>query len=177
MIFGREKELNTLSRNLLQGIHMVTYGIAGSGKTAVLREISSMLRIDHKQIIYIDNCRSRRDVLEGALSSLVQTRESNHRISIKDLRNELLTVCSKQAPCLVLDHVPVRLHHRMQRLFELLEEHCTLAFGATASHVALDLYYWKYDSLEVTNLARKAALEWIDVELRNLCYGNSPKRR
>lgn len=64
----------------------------------------------------------------------------------------------------------------MQRLFEMLEEHCTLIFGVTAGHNSLDLYYWKFDAVEVGKLSRISALNRIDTVLRKLGYENPLKK-
>lgn len=170
MIIGREKELHRLKQNLLRGVHTVIYGLAGSGKTALLRELSSMLQIDGRPIVYVNHCKSRRDLLQEALTGFSQT--GRMHLSVRSLRDELLAVCVRRNPCLLLDHAPLRIPHRMQRLFELLEERSTLVFSVTAVPVVSDLYYWKHESIEISSLSRKAAVEWIVSELGSLGYGN-----
>ena len=64
----------------------------------------------------------------------------------------------------------------MQRLLEMLETCSTLVFSVTANPDSYDLYYWKFDALEVGNLPRKIALTWIDAELRSICYADPLKK-
>jgi len=46
MLFGRAREVQKLFQNLHQGIHTVTFGISGVGKTAILLEVESRLRAE-----------------------------------------------------------------------------------------------------------------------------------
>jgi hypothetical protein len=170
MLYGREKEVQKLLLNIKGGIHTLVYGAPGAGKTTILQEGVSSLSSDQLRVVYINNCSSRRDLLESALANLKKRHVRMHDIPIQELRNTLLKVCRKKNVCLILDHLPARLHHRMQRLLEMLETCSTLVYSVTSGPGTYDLYYWKFDALEVGNLPRKTALTWIDAALRNINY-------
>lgn len=152
MIFGREREIRKLVLNLRQGTHTLIFGVPGAGRTAILQAASSKFVANRLHVVYINNCRSRRNLLENALANLRKNNVRTQGVPVKDLRDKLLEACKKERHCLVLDHVPTKLHHRMQRLLEMLETRCTLAFGVTAIPDAYHLYYWKFDKLEVKNM-------------------------
>jgi hypothetical protein len=176
MIFGRGKEVQKLVQNLSQGIHTLAFGVPGAGKTAILLEASSRLSTDCMHVVYVNNCSSRRNLLESALASVRENNLRKQGIPVKELRDELLRTCEKQRLCLVLDHVPTKLHHRMQRLFEMFETCCTMAFGVTASASSYDLYYWKFDVLQVGNLQKKPSLAWINAQLSSMNYAGPLKK-
>jgi hypothetical protein len=88
---------------------------------------------------------------------------------LKDLRNALIQISLERPICLILDHPP-RIHSRMRHMLEILEEHCTLVFGVTASRDSYDLYYWKFDMLEICDLPKESARSWIDDELKLMGY-------
>jgi hypothetical protein len=61
----------------------------------------------------------------------------------------------------------------MQHLLELLEDRFPLACAVTAHRAAYDLYYWRFDKIELTNLPTAMALGWVEDELGVLGYGGS----
>jgi hypothetical protein len=176
MLFGRGREIQKLLLNMQRGIHTLVFGASGVGKTSILLEASSKLSTDQLRVVYVGNCGSRRDLLEEALSSLRKKNVRTQGFPIQDIRDVLLKTCRGQRLCLVLDHLPIKLHHRMQRLLEMFETCCTMVFGLTATPDSYDLYYWKFDALEVGNPSRKTTLAWIDTELRHMNYAGSLKR-
>ena len=91
---------------------------------------------------------------------------------VQDLRDMLFSAVRKGRTCLLLDHLPP-LHHKMQRLLELLEERFTLACAVTASRAAYDLYYWRFDRVELGDLQVDVALRWVEEELGCLRYAGS----
>lgn len=169
MLFGREKEIRKLVLNLQREINTLVFGAPGVGKSAILKEAANRLSAQEREVVYVNDCRSRRVLLEQAMKTrrinTVQIRE----MSVKDMRNALLKSGKKQRLCLILDHLP-KLRHPLQHLLEIMEESCVLAFGVTGLPGSYDLYYWKFKSLEIKDLSRKAALSWIGAELRNMSY-------
>jgi hypothetical protein len=185
MLIGRKTETDKLIRNLRNGVHTVIFGLAGTGKSALLREAQSRLLDNFESepfIVYVSDCRNRRKLLENALAGLgfnsprasrgnssnVETRR------VQDLRNALVRHSRDRNLCLLLDHLP-RLHHRLEHLLEILEQHCTLACAVTSGRDAYDLYYWKFDKIEMENLPAKIAVSWIELELGNLGYAGTLK--
>ena len=84
------------------------------------------------------------------IPSLIDMRLARiYELRIQDLRDALLKCCRKQNICLVLDHLPAKLHHRLQRLLEMLETCSALVCGLTAGPGTYDLYYWKFEAVEV----------------------------
>jgi hypothetical protein len=61
----------------------------------------------------------------------------------------------------------------MQHLLELLEERFTLACAVTANRAGYDLYYWKFDKIELADLPAAMALSWVEDELGVLGYRGS----
>jgi hypothetical protein len=60
----------------------------------------------------------------------------------------------------------------MQHLLEILERNFTLVCAVRGSRDSFDLYYWKFERLEIGNLPDAAALSWIGKELGQLgCSG------
>ncbi|MGA2263315.1 MAG: hypothetical protein ABSH28_18010 [Acidobacteriota bacterium] len=190
MLFGREKEIEKLTLNLERGIHTLVFGIEGAGKTALLQEVVS--RSSKIRLAYIRECSSRRALLEGALACLAadraKTATPRSELLIMDLRDELIRAGRHGNACLILDHLP-RLRHRMQHLLEILEQYFTMIFAVRAHPGAYDLYYWKFDRLEVVKLPDAAARSWIErdlgqrgcagplgraiaAEVQRLCLGN-----
>jgi hypothetical protein len=167
MLFGREREIQELVLNIRRGIHTLVFGVPGVGKSALLQEVSK--RLSNTEVVYVSNCRSPRILLEEALKSRYENSLPTREMRLTELRNALLQSGQGQRLCLILDHLP-RLHHRLQHLLEIMEDHCVLAFGVTAAATAYDLYYWKFNALEVKNLPRKIALNWIRTELRKMSY-------
>ncbi|MGD0099032.1 MAG: ATP-binding protein [Acidobacteriota bacterium] len=169
MLFGREKEIRKLVLNMQRGIHTLVFGAPGVGKSAILKEVSNRLSRDEIDVVYVNDCRSRRILLEEAVKIRQSINAQIKNMSVKDLRNALLKSGKKQRLCLILDHLP-KLHHPLQHLLEIMEESCVLAFGVTGLPGSYDLHYWKFKSLEIKDLPRKAALSWIGAELRNMSY-------
>lgn len=169
MLFGREKEICKLVLNMQRGIHTLVFGAPGVGKSAILKEVSNRLSRDEIEVVYVNNCRSRRILLEQAMKTRRIDTMQIREMSVKEMRNALLKSGEKQRLCLILDHLP-KLHHPLKRLLEIMEESCVLAFGVTSLPGSYDLYYWKFKSLEIKDLPRKAALSWIGAELRNMSY-------
>jgi hypothetical protein len=176
MFFGREKEIQKLLLNMQRGIHTLAFGAPGAGKTAILLEAASKLSTDQLRVVYVGNCGSRRDLVEGALASLRKRNVRTQGIPIQDLRDVLLKTCREKRLCLVLDHLPIKLHHRMQRLLEMLETCCTLVFSVPAKPDSYDLYYWKFSAIEIKHLPRKVGLAWIDSILRGMAYVDPLKK-
>lgn len=144
----------------------MVFGIEGAGKTALLQEVVS--RSSKIRPAYVRDCSSRRALLEGALACLAvdraKTATPRSELLIKDLRDELIRAGRHGNACLILDHLP-RLRYRMQHLLEILEQYFTLIFAARAHPGAYDLYYWKFDRLEVGKLPDAAARSWIERDL------------
>jgi hypothetical protein len=84
MLFGRAREVQKLFQNLHQGMHTVTFGTSGVGKTAILLEVESRLRAERTQVIHIANCSSQRNLLEDALSNLHKGKGQSNSIPIKE---------------------------------------------------------------------------------------------
>jgi hypothetical protein len=174
MLVGRDKEIGKLILNLERGIHTVVFGAEGVGKSALLQELAA--RPSKTRPIYVRDCGSRRALLEGALRCMTaaqQVASAPLRESlIKDLRDRLVKVGRQRNSCLMLDHLP-RLRHRMQHLLEILEQYFTLICAVRSSPGAYDLYYWKFERLEVGNLSAAAAIFWIERELAKMgCKGS-----
>ena len=173
MLVGRDKEIDKLVLNMERGIHTVVFGAEGTGKSALLQHLASLPSKTRR--IYVRDCDSRRTLLEGALRRVSTSRQVSstelRESLIQDLRNRLVTLGRRENSCLMLDHLP-RLQHRMQHLLELLEPHFTLVCGVRATPGTYDLYYWKFDRLEVRDLPVAAAVSWIERELAQLgCRG------
>ncbi|MBZ5499371.1 MAG: ATP-binding protein [Acidobacteriia bacterium] len=183
MLYGREREIKRLVTNLEQGVHTLVFGAAGVGKSILLREAARRLSSNHdasRLAPYVGDCSTRRVLLQNALEALaVDLRASVSAKAdpaverggylLRDLRNALIRISCERPICLILDH-PRRIRSRMQHLLEMLEEHCTLAFGVTASRDSYDLYYWKFDLMEIRDLPKESALPWIDEELQLMGY-------
>jgi len=176
MLFGREKEVRKLVLNMQRGIHTLVFGDQGVGKSAILKEAVSRLSAGEAEVVYVNDCRSRRILLEEAIKTRQMNNAQVREMCIKDLRNALLkSGGEKQRLCLVLDHLP-KLHHPLKRLLEIMEERCVLAFGVRGLPGSYDLYFWKFKSLEVKNLSRKDALAWISAELRKMSYAEALRK-
>ncbi len=175
MLFGRKREVCKLVLNLRNGIGTLVFGAQGVGKSAILLEAAAMLASEGVEVVYVNDCRSRRTLLEEAIKNRCLSNSQIREMSVKDLRNALLRSGKKQRLCLILDHLP-RLHHPLQHLIEIMEEHCVLAFGVTSVPGSYDLYFWKFKSLEINNLTRKASLDWINEELRNMNYSEALRK-
>jgi hypothetical protein len=176
MLWGREKEVCRLVSNLQRGVNTLVFGAQSVGKSAILMEAAERLSSEGAGVVYVNDCRSRRTLLEEAMKTRSFSNPQIREMPIRALRNALLNLGRKQQRlCLILDHLP-KLHHPLQHLLELMEERCTLAFGVTAVHGSCDLYYWKFKSLEIKNLTRKASLNWIGEELRNMNYSESLRK-
>jgi AAA+ ATPase superfamily predicted ATPase len=169
MLFGREKEIHKLVLNMQRGINTLVFGAPGVGKSAILGEAANRLSAQEREVVYVNDCRSRRILLEQAMKTRRITTVQVRRMSVKDMRSALLKSDEKGGICLILDHLP-KLRHPLQRLLEIMEERCVLAFGVTSLSGSYDLYFGKFKSLEIKNLPRKAALSWIGVALRTLNY-------
>jgi len=183
MLYGREREIQRLVTNLEQGVHTLVFGAAGVGKSALLREAARRLssnRDSARLAAYASDCGSRKTMLRCALESLVPDFQAavlpgkssgakRREILLKDLRNTLIRISHDRPLCLLLDHLP-RIHGRMRHLLEMLEEHCTFAFGVTAARNGYDLYFYKFDIMEIGCLPRESAHPWIDSELRLMGY-------
>jgi hypothetical protein len=124
-----------LALNLKQGIHTLVFGIPGAGKTAILLEASSRISKDRLCIAYLDNCSSRRNLLENAMANVHKNSVRTQAIPIRNLRDALLKACKKQRLCLVLDHVPAKLHYRMPRLLEMLRSEKISSLPVMSTHV------------------------------------------
>lgn len=187
MLVDRERELTKVVENMQRGVHTLVFGPMGTGKSALLQEAAFQLnqsRPAGMRAIYVRDCSQCRSLLEGALSNLPQesrsaTRRPLHSTSrvegwmrVQDLRDMLFSCVRKGRACFLLDHLPP-LHHRMQRLLELLEERFTLACAATASRAGYDLYYWRFDKVELGDLKVDVALRWVEEELGCLRYAGS----
>jgi hypothetical protein len=168
MLFGREKEVCNLVLNLRSGANTLVFGAQGVGKSAILMEAAERLTSEGAEVVYVNDCRSRRTLLEEAMRTRRFSDERIREMSVKDLRNALLN-SGKEPLYLILDHLP-KLRHPLQRLLEIMEDHCVLAFGVTGLPASYDLYYWKFQSLEIKELSRKVSLDWISMELRNMGY-------
>lgn len=174
MLVGRNKEIGKLILNLERGIHTVVFGAEGTGKSALLQELAA--RPSKTRPIYVRDCGSRRTLLEGALRCLTAAQKVAsaplRESLIKDLRDRLVDVGRQQHSCLMLDHLP-RLRHRMQHLLEILEQYFTLVCAVRATPGTYDLYYWKFDRLEVGDLPVASAISWIERELAKInCRGS-----
>jgi hypothetical protein len=64
----------------------------------------------------------------------------------------------------------------MQRLLEFLERHFTLFFAVTAVPAGYDLYYWRFERLEVGNLPEAVARSWVKATLGQVGYEESLAR-
>jgi hypothetical protein len=191
MLLGREKEIGKLVENLRLGRHTLVLGPAGVGKTALLEAASILLKRSFPSelsVIYLRRCESRRKLLLGALGQL------SSRISVKrdsrigrgaagkryaripELRNCLIGAAGRKRICLLMDHVQ-RLRHPMQHLLELLDSSCTLVCAIRARPDEHDLYFCKFDKIELGNLPRETALRWIESELGLLGYCRRQKTR
>lgn len=58
----------------------------------------------------------------------------------------------------------------MKHLRKLLEKRFTLACAVTAGSAACDLYYWRFDKVELCDLPAEIALQWAEEELSRLGY-------
>ncbi len=165
-----------------QATHSVVVGPHGIGKSILLREAAT--RLSHSAnawAVYVSDCGSRRDLLVEALEAFPSAangakREPLHSTSrvegplrVQDLRDRLWSEARGSASCLLLDHLP-KLRHRMQRLLELLEERFTLACAVTGNRGEHDLYYWKFDKIELAELPQTVSLNWVKNELGILGY-------
>jgi len=189
MLIGRETELDKLVRNLREGVHTLVFGASGTGKTALLREAASRLGGNTESepfAVYIGDCSDRRTLLESALAGLGcnyrcagGATSFSHKLvqnrRVQDLRNAFIAQNRVQHLCLLLDGLP-GLHHRLERLLEMLEQHCTLGCAVTARADAYDLYYWKFDKIEVKELPARLAFSWVDQELGHMDYTGPLKR-
>ena len=183
MLYGRDREIQDLVANLRHGVHTLVFGTSGSGKSALLQEAARLLssnQASERLVAYVGDCRSRTTLLKCALDVLAgnvgvavlppAVRSTRRRdFLLQDLRNALIQISREKHLCLILDHLP-KLHYRMRHLLEILEEHCTLACGVTAPRGGYDLYFWKFEALEVRNLPRESALSWIDEEIGCMGY-------
>ena len=176
MLFGREKEIRSLVLNLQKGANTLVFGAQGVGKSSVLIEAADRLTLEGAEVVYVHDCRSRRTLLEDALRTRRFSNERIREMQVKDLRDALLNSGKREPFCLILDHLP-KLHHPLQRLLEIMEDRCVLAFGVTSLPVSFDLYYWKFKSLEIKDLSRKASLDWISAELRTMGYPEVLRKR
>ncbi len=93
---------------------------------------------------------------------------------IQDLRDYLIASLSRQKTCLLLDHLP-KFHARFRHLLELLEPHCTLACVVTARANEYDLYFWRFDRIELSDLPGESAIPWIEAELALTGYESGLK--
>jgi hypothetical protein len=186
MLIGRKTEIDKLIRNLRKAVHTIVYGASGAGKTALLREAANRFSEGAESgplTVYVADCGDRRRLLEGALAGLGYNagpfgRANSSKIKrqrVQDLRNALIEQSRIRNICLLLDHLP-RLHHRLESLLEILEHHFTLVCAVTAGKSAFDLYYWKFEKIEVKDLPARLALSWIELELGNLGYEGMLKR-
>jgi len=185
MLAGREREVEKILQNLRRGIGTLVFGAAGVGKTAILLEVASRLGLAHPGglcgAVYVGDCSRRRRLLEGVIERLVQdarisapSRESipagrRRSLRYQELRELVFANSRGKVIYLFLDHLP-KLNRRMEHLLELLEQHFTLACAVTATPGAYDLYFWKYDRVEVGELPRNGALPWIERELAGMGY-------
>jgi hypothetical protein len=181
----REHELQRLICNMEQATHSLILGPPGIGKSFLLREAATRLNMSHSAkawAVYVPDCSSRRDLLVGALAALPAVTNgakciplhSTSRVEgwlrVQDLRDRLWSEAQGNASCLLLDHLP-KLRHRMQRLLELLEERFTLACAVTGNRGEHDLYFWKFDKIELVALPQTVALNWVEDEIGFLGYG------
>lgn len=189
MLVGREQEISKLIENLKQGRHSLVWGAQGVGKTALLREVERRLSKSGPAappVVYVTDCSSSRNLLQGALSaldlngaSIDYERSSPTRtrpcLKLQDLRNLLTAAARREKLCLLLDHLP-ELHHKLKHLLELLEQECSLTCAVDAVNRAYPLYFWKFDPIELRDLPRKLAMGWIEGELADIGY-RQPLRR
>jgi len=188
MLIGRKTAIDKLIRNLKEGTQTLVFGAAGTGKTALLLEAATQLSENSESepfAVYVGDCRDRRRLLENALEGLgcdsrrpAQGRASFNPVEsrrVQDLRNALVKQSQTRNLCLLLDHLP-RLHHRLEHLLEILEQHCTLTCAVTAGRDAYDLYYRKFDKIEIKDLPAKLAFSWIEVELGKMGYAGPLKQ-
>lgn len=175
MLFGREKEIEHLRQNIQRGVHSIAYGYAGTGKTAILQRLTALCG-EGTRMLYVGDCGSRRDLLRNAMSNGAKSAGTFHGMNIQALRDSLIDACRQRNTCLVLDHLPAKLSSRMQRLLESLETCSTLICGVTSGERAYDLYYWKFDAIEIGPLPKGSALSWIQTELGRMAYGDPLKR-
>jgi AAA+ ATPase superfamily predicted ATPase len=169
MLFGREKEVRSLVLNLRKRANTLVFGAQGVGKSSVLMEAAGRLALEGAEAVYVNDCRSRRSLLEEAMRARHLSNESIRKMSVRDLRNALLNSGKKEPFCLILDHLP-KLHHPLQHLLEIMEDCFVLAFGVTGLPASYDLYYWKFKALEIKELSREPSMHWISMELRNMGY-------
>jgi replication-associated recombination protein RarA len=172
MLIDRNKEICNLVQNIKRGIHTLVFGRPGVGKSVILREAANRLSECDMEIIYVNDCRSPRVLLEIALKFRHIKGFSTRDVSMSDLRNSLLRSNNCRKLCLILDHIP-KLHHRLKHLMEIMEDRCILIFGVTADRDSYDLYYWRFEAIEITNLRRKSALPWIAQVIRAMNYSEA----
>ena len=183
---GRERELEKIIRNLRRGVDTLVFGTAGVGKTAILLEAAARLGTVGAEglcgAVYVADCSRRRRLLEGVFEGLIQdagtsrssrpsTPPGRRRPLLYNGLRELVFARSRgKVIYLLLDHLP-GVNRRMEHLLELLEQHFTVACAVTAMPGAYDLYFWKYDRVEVGDLPRNDALPWIESQLAGMGYG------
>jgi len=159
MLFGREREIETVAQNLRRNVHTLVFGVPGVGKSAVLRTAAARLNEDvspDSTAVYVSNCSQRTTLLLGALHGLASEEGSVEsasvgRLRFRDLRNKVLAETGRRQLYLLLDHLP-KMNRRLEHLFEILESKCTLACAITAGPYAYHRYFWKYDKVEVCEL-------------------------
>ena len=183
MLFGREREIETVAQNLRRNVHTLVFGIPGVGKSAVLREAAARLNGDvspDSTAAYVSNCGQRTTLLQGALLSLaieegaVRSSRGKH-FRYRDLRNMLFAETDRRQIRLLLDHLP-KMNRRLEHLLEILESRCTLACAVTGGSYGYHRYFWKYDKVEVCELSRKTVLQWIEHDLSQTGYEEESRK-
>jgi len=182
MLFGREREIETVAQNLRRNVHTLVFGVPGIGKSAVLREAAARLNGDaspDSTAVYVSNCSQRTTLLQGALHGLASEgcaveSASVGRLRYSDLRNRVVAETGKRQLQLLLDHLP-KMNRRLEHLLEILESKCTLACAVTAGPYAYHRFFWKYDKVEVCELSRKSILQWIESDLAQIGYGEESR--
>lgn len=189
MLYGLQNQIRQLVENLKGGNHTLVFGPRGVGKTSVLVEAARLINVEtnsHLLAVYVENSSSNHSILESAKKSLQREGldndnpfgrwNSNSRyIPVRDLRNFLLHISKTRKICLLLDHLP-RLRHPMEHLFELLTPTVCMAFALTAGFYECDLFYWKCCKIELKNLPRETAQQWLMQELTEMGYRGSLKK-
>ena len=187
MLVGRDRDLTKVVENMQLGVHTLVFGPEGTGKSALLREAALQINRNRPaslRAVYVCDCSGCRNLLSEALVGLpLENRNKPPRrlyptsriegwLRVQDLRDQLFSAARSTTLCLLLDHLPP-LHHKMQRLLEMLEQRFTLACAVTANRAAYDLYYWKFEKIELADLPTAMALGWVEDELRIMGYGGS----
>ncbi|MBN2337737.1 MAG: ATP-binding protein [Acidobacteria bacterium] len=170
MLYGRERELARLLRNVSGGTHTLLHGVPGAGKTAILQQARTLVPPGPPHVVYVGDCSSRGALLRGALEERSDGFPAGEGLRVEELRNAFFRACRRERLCLFLDHLPAKPHYRLRRLLELLEPRCTLVCAVTADPGACDLCYWKFEALAVGAPSGGSARTWVDEELRRLGY-------